>query len=379
MYLIIKIAIAILNAIYCLFKLLPVKNKITYISRQMNTIPLDFLMIEKNIEKKDATYEHVILAKMIPSGIVGKIGYCFHMLKQMYHIATSKAVLLDTYCIPISILKQRDSLIVIQIWHALGAFKKFGYSILDQEEGSSSKMAHLMKMHRNYTYVLASSDYTKTYFAQAFNVREEQMLVYPLPKTDLLINKKLKEITIGKILNSYPKLKKSKKKIIVYAPTFRKQNDDKLLQATNELINTIDFTKYELILKLHPLTNIIIHDSRIIQDNKYTSLEFFHLADYIITDYSAVIFEASLLDTPLYFYAFDLDEYLDKRSLYIDYNEMPGPISKNPKEIMTFINNNIVNHKKIEDFRLKMISPCHNTYTDDFVDFLLTKINKTDY
>ena len=58
------------------------------------------------------------------------------MLRQMYHAATSEIVVLDTYCIIISLLKQRKSLKVIQMWHALGAMKKFGYSILDKGEGT---------------------------------------------------------------------------------------------------------------------------------------------------------------------------------------------------------------------------------------------------
>ena len=157
MTIIVKCGIGFLNVIFFFMKCLPVQNKITYISRQMDTTPVDFEMVKEQMIQDHPEYKHVILAKMIHHGLFSKIGYIFHMFRQMYHIATSKAVILDTYCIPISILKQRDSLVVIQMWHALGAFKKFGYSILDKQEGSSSKMAKLMSMHRHYTYVLTSS------------------------------------------------------------------------------------------------------------------------------------------------------------------------------------------------------------------------------
>ena len=48
----------------------------------------------------------------------------------MYYLATSKVCVLDGYCIPASILKHKKKLKIIQIWHASGAIKKFGYQIL---------------------------------------------------------------------------------------------------------------------------------------------------------------------------------------------------------------------------------------------------------
>ena len=114
-------AAAVLNVIYCVFKLLPVKKKITYISRQSNTLSVDYRLVIGEMKKRCPEYRNITLIKMIGDGIPAKIGYCFHMLRQMYHIATSEMVVLDTYCIAVSLLKQRDSLIVIQMWHALGA------------------------------------------------------------------------------------------------------------------------------------------------------------------------------------------------------------------------------------------------------------------
>ena len=67
--------------------------------------------------------------------------------EQMKHaIATSKVLVLDSYCIAASILHHRKSLKIIQMWHAMGGYKKFGKSILDMEEGSSAKLADVMVM-----------------------------------------------------------------------------------------------------------------------------------------------------------------------------------------------------------------------------------------
>ena len=50
-----------------------------------------------------------------------------------------------------------------------------------------------MKMHNNYTYVFTSSEYTKPFFAEAFNQPIEKMKVFPLPRIDVLLDEKLRE------------------------------------------------------------------------------------------------------------------------------------------------------------------------------------------
>ena len=78
-----------------------------------------------------------------------------------------------------------------------------------------------------------------------------------------------------------------------------------MLQKTIELINSIDYKKYNLILKLHPLTNFEINDDRVIIDKKYSTTEMMYVSDYVISDYSSIIYEAGILKKKLIFYSFD--------------------------------------------------------------------------
>ena len=372
MSIIVKMGIATLNVIFFFMKLLPVQKKITYISRQSNEDPIDFILVKEDIKKLDPSYKHVILAKRIPEDLLGKIKYAFYIFIQMYHIATSEAVLLDTYCIPVSILSQRSSLVVIQMWHALGAFKKFAYSILDQKEGSSSRIAKLMKMHYNYSYVLTSSQKALPYFQEAFHVKKEQMVIFPLPRTDLLI--KEDQDLIGSIKKEYPQLKEDKQ-VIVYAPTFRK-SDDHLKDAILSFIDHIDYSKYTLVLKLHPLIEGSFEDSRIIVDQKFTTQDFFHIADIIVTDYSAALFEACMMNKPIYFYDFDYETYMRNRSFYLDYkHDMPGPLCSSSEQLIQAIEKNTCDLKKVAAFKEMMVANCHESYTRDFTTFLLKQLN----
>ena len=241
--LILKIGIFILNVIYFFIKLLPTKkNKVTFISRQTDNIPLDFKMLkdklgkiyeeaqnqklenETKIEKQNSkNIEIVVLCKTLKSGIFNAIKYSLYMLKQMYHIATSKVVVLDSYCIPICVLKQKKSLVVIQIWHALGSLKKFGYSSLDKNDGRSSKMAKAMKMHHNYTYILTSSETSKKFFMEAFNAKEEQMKVMNLPRVDFLKSKDEEKNVKEKFYEIYPEVNNKKKNILYWIITFQQK------------------------------------------------------------------------------------------------------------------------------------------------------------
>lgn len=370
---VIKIGIFILNIIYFFIKLFPInKNKVTFISRQSNEVSLDFRMIADELRKQNNNVKIVFMCKKLENGLLKKIGYCFHMVKQMYNIATSKVVILDSYCIPICILKQKKKLVVIQIWHALGSLKKFGYSSLDKKDGRDSKIAKAMKMHCNYTYILTSSAFSKQFFKEAFNAKDEQMLVMNLPRVDFLKSKKEQEKMQLRFLKIYPETN-NKKKNILYCPTNRK---GKKIPLEN-MVKDIPFDKYNFIAKLHDGTEIIYIDGKTIQKNSnFTGMELLHIADYIITDYSAIVYEASITQKPIYFYTYDYDDYQINRGTYIDYiSEMPGPICKDFKQIMKLIEENEFDKIKEEKFCQKYIENINENATKKLAELVLNNMN----
>lgn len=350
-YILLNIAIIIMKIIYFFFKLFPIKNKITMISRQSNFKTLDFKLIEEEI-KKENKYQTVILCKKLEGkdkvSISNLIKYGFHMLTQMYHIATSKFVILDSYCICISVLKHKRKLKVIQIWHSVGTMKKFGYQILDLDEGSNSKLAKTLKMHKNYDIVLCGGKGYVNDLTEGFNCEKSIIKIIPLPRTDLLKDKKYIAKTKEKIYKTYPKL--NEKINILYVPTFRK-DETELEKNINKMMKTIDHKKYNFIVKLHPLSKIIINDKRIYTPSNFSSMEMLTVASHVITDYSCILYEAGLLGKALYFYCFDYEEYNQKRSLNIDYfKELPGIISKDFVNIYNSIENKKYDYKKLEKF-----------------------------
>lgn len=365
---IIKFGILILNIIYSFIKLFPLKRRILFLSRQSNKESIDILLLKKELKKKDKSIEIVVLCKKLESGIKNKILYFFHMFVQMYYLATSKVIILDGYSIAACTLKKKKGTTIIQMWHALGAFKKFGYSVLGKEEGSNKKLALTMKMHNNYDYVLTSSEETIKYFSEAFNTSKNNVIVMPLPRVDLLTSKEYKEKIKSRIIKQYPIIKK--KKNILYVPTFRKDGEN--IDFINNLIDFVDFNKYNLIIKLHPLSKIEIKDKRIILSDKFSSVDMMMISNYVITDYSAIVFEASLLNKPIFFYPYDYEKYYKKRDFYIDYKkEMPGVIAYDAGSIINSIENNDYDLNEVKEFCKKYISFTKNKCTVNLVEFIL--------
>lgn len=350
---ILKLIIALLNLIFSLMKLLPVQKKVTFISRQANSKSEDMELLENELKEQDPGVKMVFLCKTLEPGLGKKIGYCFHVLSQMYHIATSKVVVLDSYCIGISVLKQRTSLVVIQMWHALGSLKKFGYSIVGEAEGRDQGLADAMAMHKNYTYVISSSGVCAKHFGEAFGYGKDKVKVFSLPRVDKLTNEQIKEETVHRIYERYPELEG--KKVIVYAPTFRKDRD--ISKEIDDLAREFDSEKYVFVLKKHPLMAVNCSSCNILEDKEFTTLEMIFAADYVICDYSAIVFESAILQKPMFFYIFDYESYGVDRDFYIDYKgEMPGFMSAEPEKIAEAIADERYDLGKVESFSRRYVA-----------------------
>lgn len=358
----------LLEIIYLPLKLMPVRKKITFISRQSNDVSIDIAMLEKAIRQDMPDCEVVTLMKTLDTGIRNKILYGLHMIRQMYHIATSQIVILDTYCMAVSLLHHKKSLIVIQMWHALGLMKKAGYSILDKPEGRSYSLAVSMKLHKNYKIIFASSEKCRKAMGEVFGYPINNVYTYPLPRVDLIRNSTFIKETQNKIIEKYPVLKERKN--IVYAPTFRK--DEKLMRRqVDRLLLRFPFEEYNLVCNFHPLSQIDILDDRVIVDRSFTTMELLTVATYVVSDYSSIIYEAAIMGKPIIFFAFDLDEYRTDREFFIDYEaEVPGPICRDVEELMYAINHYQFNEKRIQDFAERYVTLSSTNCTGDIVKLL---------
>lgn len=361
----------VLSFIYFFLKLLPMRNRICFLSRQSNHVRYDFIVVSKAIKKRKDV-ECVFLCKRL-EGIKSIPSYITYMFKCIYNLAVSKVCVIDTYSIPVSLLKHREELTIIQIWHALGAIKKFGLQSVGLRGGRDAYISHLMRMHQNYDYVLCAGEKTKHVYSQAFGIDENKIILTGVPRIDYLLNSNT-EKKKNKIYEKYPELRE--KKVIFYVPTFRSGE----IPDISTCADIIDKDKYILIVRLHPSDEIKLKNSGKYESSfsDLSTLKLLTVADYVITDYSAVSIEAAILGKAVFFYLYDIKQYIDERGLNFNpLEEMPHCSAVDFDSIYKYIDSGVYDYKKLADFRREFVSTYDTNNVERITDFILKNMGDT--
>ena len=103
-----------------------------------------------------------------------------------YHLAASRVVVVDDYFFPMYVITPRPGTTRVQVWHAAGAFKRFGFSVLDKTFGADEDLVEHVRIHSNYSLALVSSMSVAPHYAEAFGQPEEIFTSrIGVPRTDL--------------------------------------------------------------------------------------------------------------------------------------------------------------------------------------------------
>lgn len=298
-----------------------------------------------------------------------------------YKLAKSKVIIVDDYTPVLNdiwALKHRE---LIQLWHACGAFKTFGFSRLGKDGGPNQTSRN----HRSYDYAMVSSAEICRFYAEGFGIDEKNVKPLGVPRTDDFFKEEYKAEIRQTLYEQYPVLKG--KKVILFAPTFRgngagsawypfeKFDAGALLKELGE--------DYILIIKHHPFVaqkHPVDEEShlQILDLSKESEInDLLFITDVLITDYSSVIFEASLLNIPMLFYAFDLEEYVVNRDFYYPFkNFVPGKIVRSQTEIIQSVREEAYEQEKIESFKHRFFDDLDGRSSERVADFVLGLLNE---
>ena len=291
------------------------QGQIAFISLESNQLESDLELIYQELKKENKYSLKMVLINYNKKSLINNFLYMLNCIKQIYVINTSKVVLITDNNYVISNFK-RPGVKVIQVWHATGAIKKFGNAI---------KREYPIK---NYDYVIANS---------------EGVIITGMPRVDHLVDPYYLTQAKARMYSRYPILKG--KKVILYAPTFR----GNIYQG----FKTVDFDaqavlnalgeEYVIIFKFHPLLlkTTLSDDSRVINMNHENTHDLFAVCDVLISDFSSIIFDYSLLNKPMCFFVPDLDEYIETLGCFVDYRRvMPGAICYNETQVIAALQGN---------------------------------------
>jgi CDP-ribitol ribitolphosphotransferase len=344
---------------YIIFCLLPInKKKVVFASDSRSELNGNFYFVYEELYKRNLNLN----IKFVFNERINNKKTVTDLIKTAYQFATSKIILLDDFYPLVYPLRIRNNADLVQVWHAAGAFKTFGYSRIGRPGGPSPRS----KNHKNYTKAVVSSEGVRKNYAEGFGITEDKVYPTGVPRSDVFFDEDYKSHVRHTLHEKYPFLKS--KKVILFAPTFRGNGQ----ASAHYPFEMLDLRKlydalhedYVFLFKIHPFVQ-----------NKFTIpyeyADFFYdfsdyreindlllVTDILITDYSSVCFEFALLNKPMLFFAFDVENYIEERDFYYNFfTFIPGPLLKTTTEIIETI--------KKGNFQLEKIKPFVNYFFDD--------------
>lgn len=332
------------------FRLLPIKkNRISFITNRTLTPTGNLKAVYDTLVDKEE-----FDVKLLCHNAGGK-AMAKNFFKFIYMFMTSRIVYVDDYYHFISYIKTKKNTTIIQLWHGVGAFKTFGFSRFHKD----SKLQLYSVNHRQYDYAIVSSSDVTDDYAEAFGINRQNVLPLGSPRCDLLVNEEYKKKVKEKFDLQYPHLKD--KKLLLFAPTFRgggngdafypmdKFDVDKVLDILGD--------DWGVVIKLHPylkeeFTCSSKHQNQFAVCNEWDVNDVLIATDFLVTDYSSVIFEAALLEKPMAFLAFDEEEFSKTRDSFLEFKHfVPAKIVKTDEEVAIIAKNNDVDMNSILAFK----------------------------
>lgn len=297
----------------------------------------------------------------------GSVRSLRYSIQFMRLYAKAEFVFICDNFLPVSACAKRKGTTVIQLWHACGAFKKFGYDTT----GDIPKY-YKGNVYKNYDLVTVSSDGCIEHFASAMRLDKGVFKALGVSRTDMYFDEDFIAKSKEGFYKENPKAKG--KKVVLWAPTFRgnpadpyTEGGDAVERLADELLKS---GEWYFVTKPHP------HMKKPIVANTESNIPtemLFPVSDLLITDYSSVIYEYALFKKPILIFAPDLEKYKSQRGFYIDLEKLPAEVITESefltqetveKAVSQFDKNDITS------FIERYMTACDGSATNRIIDYI---------
>ena len=229
--------------------------------------------------------------------------------------------------------KKKDQ-VYLNTWHGI-ALKYIGNDCTGRKDYNFDTL----------DYLTVSGDYEEQVFKRAFRARESSFLRCGMPRNEALwLADEQTRMAMRQKLNI-----PADKKVILYAPTWRESTDG---GRSYTIKPPIHFDRWEqelgdqyvVLFRAHHQTNKVlgvVYNDFVRNASDYPAVnDLMIAADMLITDYSAIAFDYSILCRPIFCYAYDYDSYLAERGTYFDVDaRYPNPSCRTEVELLSRIQN----------------------------------------
>ena len=370
-----------------------------------------------------------------------------YQLKMFWEIMRSRVIVTDDYVRYLRYFPLRKDQKVIQLWHACGAFKKFG------RYGTNLKESVDLASHAQYDLVCVSGRAVRDIYADSFGIDREKVRALGAPRTDIFFDREKQEQVREAVYARYPQLRG--RRVVLYAPTFRdsaaaapaQQNvdnaaaapaqrpadaapvdvsardeavapaqhdgDEAALALAQQNVDSaaaapaqqnggeaatgaavsaaagravfrpeLDFDRLSehlpddmvFLVRPHPIMTAQVlaktYDN-VLEVRDLPTNDLMFVSDLMVTDYSSVIFEYSLLKKPMLFYCYDLDSY--DRGFYLKYpDDLPGDVLRTQAELEERLSSDDLSRlgDGYEEFAERYMSACDGKSSRRIADII---------
>ena len=385
----IRIYLFSISMLFFLFNLFPLRNKAVFVTSFGDNC--EFILNE--MDRQQIGWKRVIL-KTANSRIRRKVdgqtivlpfesGNIVHFVRSVYHLATARRIIIDNYFGFLSSARFRKEAVCVQVWHAAGAIKQFGLKDPGNADRTPAANRRFLRVYSRFHYIAAGSRQMAAIFKESFGAEDKQILATGVPRTDFFFDPEALAKAREQILNSYPDW--DSRKTILYAPTFRSGSltSGKIALDIDRLYKELGSDGYILLLKLHPAVKAEAELETAYPGFVYNLSGFRDInqllpaADILVTDYSSIPFEYAFLGKPMYFFAYDLEDYKKERGFWEAYTDsMPGPVSYTTEQLASQIKAGQFDAGQIEAFKEKWNEYSRGDASARLVSFLFNQENR---
>jgi len=357
---IVGLRIGLVRAAFGLARLLPLRARVVLATSHADRIGGNLAWLRDELGRRRPAIPVVVLAHRAAPGPRARIAAVAQAIRAGYHLATARVFVVDDYFFPMYVIRPRPGTTFVQAWHACGAFKKFGYSVLDRSFGADEALVRRVPIHANYDLCLVSSLAVAPHYAEAFRQPLDRFVSrLGIPRTDLFFDAARMARTADALRRRYRL--PAGRRVILYAPTFRGESVTRARDAGHLDLDRLAATLGEdhvVLLRLHPFIRDRLRipptlAGFAIDVSDHDDLnELMLVSDLLVTDYSSAIYEFALLGRPILFLAPDVAAYERERGFYFDFREgAPGPIFETTAELAEHIRAGRFDLARVEAFR----------------------------
>lgn len=333
-------------------------------------------MLERGLDSTFQLYEwHDVTNR-------GRIARSYSRLRLIRLMARCDIVLIDDYCGTLDHLTPDPKTVLAQLWHAGYGFKAVGFSRFGRY-GSPT----LGCGHGKYTYAICGSQALKSVYAEVFGIEENAVLATGLPRIDEFVDPFHEKSVEQQFEADYPQF--ADKRIVLFAPTFRGRGKKDAYYDYSQ----IDFHRlYDwcgedtvFLFRMHPFIEQAppipeCFRNRLVDFSEYPSTnDLLYQANILITDYSSIVYEYSLLARPIIFFAYDEMSYQATRGFHGAYRDIaPGKVCNSFDELMCALEQQDYEIEKVVEYRDRYFQSIDGRATDRVIDSVILQIPRTD-